>query len=457
MLLESAPVMSIDLVAVAVALGDLRCALINLRHAAPALENCPIGAKPHGAAEIAVHAADLQLVAFHPFGHQADHRLGSGAEFGGVRLVDAAKIPRRFDDRHLHAETNPEIGNLAFTRELDGSDLPFRAALAEAARHQDSVHVLQKRRRILALEHFGFDPIEIDADLVGDTSVGERLDQRLIGILQAGIFAHDGDRHVTFGVANALVDEPPAREVRLAFWLDAESHQHFAIEARLVVGFGHRVDIVDVARFDHSARTHIAEQRELCAFALRNRPVGPAQQDVGLDADRAQFLDRVLGRLGLEFARAGDERQQRQVDVDRVVPRQVIAQLPDRLEERQPLDVADRAPDLAQDEIVAFVAFADEILDRVGDVGDDLDGGAEIIAAALLAQDFLIDAAGGDVVLPARRPAGKALVMAEVKVGLSAVVGDENLAVLVGGHGPGIDVEIRVKLAQPDLVAARLQ
>src|SRR5262249_41487839 len=293
---------------VAVALGDLACAVIDLGYAAAALENCRIGAKPHGAAEIAVHAADLQFVALHPLGHQADHRLGSGAEFRGVRLLDATKIARRFDDGHLHTKANPEIGDLALARELDGPDLAFRAALTEAARHQNSIHVLEKWRRIPLLEHVGFDPIEIDAHLVGDAAVGERLDQRLIGVLEPGIFADDGNRHIAFRIANALVDEPPPREVRLAFWLDAERHQHFAIKPRLVIGFGHRVDIVHVARFDYRARAYIAEQRELCPFALRNRPVGPAQQDVGLDANRAQLLDRVLGRLGLEFARAGDER-----------------------------------------------------------------------------------------------------------------------------------------------------
>src|SRR5262249_30587210 len=52
---------------------------------------------------------------------------------------------------------------------------------------------------------------------------------------------------------------------------------------------------------------------------------------------------------------------------------------------------------------------------------------------------------------------GEPLVVAEVEVGLRTVVGDEDLAVLVGRHGPGIDIEIGVELAQPYLVAARLQ
>ena len=84
-----------------------------------------------------------------------------------------------------------------------------------------------------------------------------------------------------------------------------------------------------------------------------------------------------------------------------MVARQLVAELADRLEERQALDVADRAADLAQHEIEAVVAVADEVLDGVGDVRDDLDGGAEIVAAPLLGEDVLVDAAGGDVVAAA--------------------------------------------------------
>ena len=139
------------------------------------------------------------------------------------------------------------------------------------------------------------------------------------------------------------------------------------------------------------------------------------------------------------------------------MPRQVVAELADGFEERQTLDIADGAADFAQHEIVAFVAVADELLDGVGDVRNDLDGGAEIVAAALLGEDLLIDAAGGDVVAARRRAAGEALVVAEVEIGLGAVVGDENLAVLIGRHRARIDIEVGIELAQPHLVAARLQ
>src|SRR5262249_40653260 len=107
-----------------------------------------------------------------------------------------------------------------------------------------------------------------------------------------------------------------------------------------------------------------------------------------------------------------------------MMPGQLVAELPDRLEERQALDVTDRAPDLAQDEIEALVAFPDEILDRVGDVGNHLNGGAEVVAAPLFGEDLLIDAAGGDVVVAGRWPAGGGGIMGEGGVGAPPLIGE---------------------------------
>ena len=140
-----------------------------------------------------------------------------------------------------------------------------------------------------------------------------------------------------------------------------------------------------------------------------------------------------------------------------MVARQLVLELADRLEERQALDVADGAADLDQHEIVLVITRQHEILDRVGDVRDDLDGRAEIVAAAFLGQDVLVDPARGDVVGLGRRPAGETFIMAEIEIGLGAVIRHEYFAVLIRRHRAWIEVEIGVELAKPDLVAAGLQ
>src|SRR5262249_44443545 len=75
----------------------------------------------------------------------------------------------------------------------------------------------------------------------------------------------------------------------------------------------------------------------------------------------------------------------------------------------------------------------------------------------LLGDDVLIDAPGGDVVGLAGRTSREALVMAEIEIGLGAVVGHEYFAVLIRRHRSGIEVEIGVEFAETDLVPASLQ
>ena len=106
----------------------------------------------------------------------------------------------------------------------------------------------------------------------------------------------------------------------------------------------------------------------------------------------------MLCRLGLELARSRNPRHQREVNINGIAARQIVAELADCLDERHRLDVADGAADLAQHKIIVLVALEDEILDFIGNVRNDLNGGAEIIAASLLVDDVLVDAACGDVV-----------------------------------------------------------
>jgi hypothetical protein len=75
---------------------------------------------------------------------------------------------------------------------------------------------------------------------------------------------------------------------------------------------------------------------------------------------------------------------------------ELVAELADRLEEGEALDVADRAADLAENEILAIEISLDELLDRVGDVGDDLYRRPEIFAAPFAADNGRVDPPGGD-------------------------------------------------------------
>ena len=59
--------------------------------------------------------------------------------------------------------------------------------------------------------------------------------------------------------------------------------------------------------------------------------------------------------------------------------------------------------------------------------------------------------------MPREDAVGKALVMAQIKIGFRAVVEHINFPVLERIHRPGIDVEIRIKLLEDNPQAARLK
>ena len=165
----------------------------------------------------------------------------------------------------------------------------------------------------------------------------------------------------------------------------------------------------------------------------------------------------MLGGLGLQLGGRAHERHERQVHVDDVVAPDVLLELADRLQERQPFDVAHRAAHLDDDDVGVASDLPDRRLDLVRDVRDHLDGAAQIVAPALFLDDGVVDLAGGDVVVARHAARGEPFVVAQIEVGLAAVVGDEDLAVLIRAHRARVDVDVRIHLLQRHPEPTRLQ
>jgi hypothetical protein len=391
-----------------------------------------------------------------PLGDQRDDRMrGVFLELGAVRAREPGDVARVLDRRHLHAQADAEIGNPVLARVAHGRDLALDTAHAEAARHQDGVHPGQLGHAFL-LDLLRIQVADPDARACVQPGVDQRLVQRLVGIHEVNVLADHGYLHLAV-LQRARPGHPaPFGQVGRR-QVEAEVLRHQLVQALVVEYLGDFVDVVHVHGRDHGVDRHVGEQRDLAPLALRQRPVGAAQQHVRLDADRQQLLDRMLGRLGLHLARGADVRHQRQVQVHRALAPELDAELADGLQEGHGLDVADRAADLHQADLGALGALAHALDDLVGDVRDYLHGAAEVIAAALLADDVVVDLAGGEIAVPAGAGAGEALVVAEVEVGLGTVGGDIDLAMLERAHGPRIDVDVGVELDQLELEAAGLE
>ena len=328
----------------------------------------------------------------------------TGSEVSPNSVVEASLIPARFRAPSMQAicmpRQMPKKGISRSRAKLTEAILPSlpRSPKPPGTRIPCSGSSSATTSAFGMLEQLGVDPLDVDLGAVGDAAVDQRLAQALVGVGQADIFADDADRHLAVVMVDPVHDVGPARELGPRRVLDPEGAQHFVVEAGLVILQRHVVDVARVERRDDRRLRDVAEQGDLLALAVGQRPVAAAQQHFGLDPEAGELAHRLLGRLGLELAGRRDPRHQGRVDADRIVAAEVVPQLADRFDERQAFDVADRAADLADDEIDAVGIGEREFLDRVGDVRDDLDGRAEIIAAPLLGDDVAVDAAGRDIV-----------------------------------------------------------
>ena len=100
---------------------------------------------------------------------------------------------------------------------------------------------------------------------------------------------------------------------------------------------------------------------------------------------------------------------------------------------------------------------ANALFNFVGDVRDDLDGLAQVVAAPLALDDATIHHAGRHIGELAEVLIDETLVVAEVEVGFGAIFGDEDFAVLVRVHGARIHVEVGVDFLNGNFQTARFE
>src|SRR5262249_22625833 len=216
----------------------------------------------------------------------------------------------------------------------------------------------------------------------------------------------------------------------------------------------HFVDRGNVFGGDHGFIFHITEESDFGFEIAGEETVGAAEQDVRLNSDAEQLFHRMLRGFSFEFAGRADPGNQRHMDEQGVVAAKLLAHLADGFKEWQRFDIAHGAANLYQRYVYVLRHFFHCSFDFIGDVGNYLDGFAKIITAALFRDDLLVNAAGGPVVIAREAGVSESLIMAQVEIGFSAIVGYKDLAMLEGRHGAGIDVQVRVKLHQVDLEAA---
>ena len=237
----------------------------------------------------------------------------------------------------------------------------------------------------------------------------------------------------------------------------AEPPQEDAVQAFPREVERHFVDARDVARGDDGFLVDVAEERDLPLQLALERAIRPAEQHIGLNTDGPQVTDAVLRRLRFQLAGRGDERHQREVDVERVLTADFLAELTDGFEEGLAFDVPDRSPDFNQQNVNILGCRPNAVLYFICNVRDDLNGAPEVVTASFLLNHREVDLSRCPVVIARGHQVGEPLVVAQVEVRLGAVVGHIDLAVLIRAHRAWIDVDVRVELLKGDFVSVTFE
>ena len=376
-------------------------------------------------------------------------------QLDAVRFFQAQHIAGEFHDGKLHTEAQTQVGDLIFAGIADGAEHSVNTAAAEAAGHQHAGHALEDLCNVFRRHGFGVHPTNANVRAVRNACVLECFDDADIGVVQLGVFADQRDLDGFLRVHPAVAHIAPLVKIgRVVFQAEA-----FADDVGQMLVLHHQRHLIEDLRvqiLQHMARLDIAEQRQLVAHVLRQGIIRAAHQYVRPQADALKLADAALRRLGFHFAGGLEVGDQRDEQDDGVLLAHLVLELADGFQEGGAFHIAHGAADLNDGDLVA-VAAVEAALDLIGDVGNELHGAAAEIAAALALQNGAVDAAGGDVGYAAELLVNETLVVAEVEVGLRAVVGHEDLSVLDGVHGAGVDVEIRVELLHRHRIASGLE
>ena len=282
------------------------------------------------------------------------------------------------------------------------------------------------------------------------------FDQRFVGFGQIDVFADHGDFDGVFRVFDGMDDFFPRGQIRLLY-VKLQLLGNDVVDALVVQHFGAFVDAVHVVAANNCALFHVAEQGDFAAFVRGHGSVHAANQDVGLQTDAQHFFNGMLGRLGFDFAGGSNVGNVAQVGEQGVVASQLAAHLTDGFQKRQRFNVADRTADFDDGHIVTCRAFVDAAFDFVGNVRDDLNRAAEVVAAAFFGDDVFVHLPRAEAVAAGHGGVDETFVVSQVEVGFRAVVGDEHFAVLERAHRAGIDVDIRVELEHGHVQTARFE
>ena len=149
--------------------------------------------------------------------HEVYDLVSAGAvKLAGVGVRPVQDVARELYDGYLHTQAEAEVRHAVLARVLRGEYLALDAARAEAAGHEDAVHVAEDVVHRLLRDGLGVHPryLHLATQLIA--RVVERLGDGEVGVVQLHVLAHQGDAYRLAAALYALYHVAPLVQLRLA-------------------------------------------------------------------------------------------------------------------------------------------------------------------------------------------------------------------------------------------------
>ena len=378
--------------------------------------------------------------------------------FIAVGIAITQYVTGKFNDHHLHAETNAKGRDIVRTSVFRGNDFSLNASCSKARTDDHTRQTLQFLCDILARNLFAVHKDRLHLALVIGACMCQTFEDAFIGILQI-VLTHKPNPYHLRSMFPTLQKRLPRCHFRSLLLRHSHLLQNHRIQALPHHVHRHFVDAGQVLALNHSLHIDVAKVRHLAAYIIVQVMLRSQHQHLRLDAEALQLLDASLRRFRLQFACCSQIGNEGQMYVQRPLAAQFPSQLANGFQKRLALDVANGAANFGDDKVQVLLRGIQQNppLDFVGDVWHHLNRLTQIVATPFTLDDAEVDAPRRHAVITRCLNSRETLVVAQVQVGFHAVGRHVAFAMLIGVQRSRVNVDVGVELLNRDLVSPCLQ
>ena len=129
--------------------------------------------------------------------HKIDHLVRAlFVEFSRIGVCQPQNIPGKFNDRDLHPQTDPQVGDLVFTGVFCGQDHSLDPAVSKPAWNDDPVQSAQDPGCRFPFDRFRIDPVDPHKRIQSIARMVHCLRHRQIRVMELYVFAHQADMYL---------------------------------------------------------------------------------------------------------------------------------------------------------------------------------------------------------------------------------------------------------------------